>query len=155
MQIKTDDLTSGDVIALLDEHLIDMYATSPAESVHALNIGALKDPAITFYSCWKKGELLGCAALKVLDTDHLELKSMRTAANARNLGVGSALMQHILTIAAQKNYHRISLETGSMDFFIPARALYKKFGFEFCQPFGHYSLDPNSLFMTYTLGNNS
>jgi len=153
MQIKSDDLASGDVIALLEEHLVDMYATSPAKSVHALNIDALKDPAITFYSCWQKGELLGCAALRVLDIDHVELKSMRTASTVRNLGVGSALMQHIITVATQKNYQRISLETGAMDFFKPARALYQKFGFKFCQPFGDYHLDPNSLFMTYTPGN--
>lgn len=148
MEIKLDDLTSGEVISLLEEHLADMYATSPAESVHALDISALKDRSITFYSCWKNGELLGCVALRELDASHAELKSMRTASNARKLGVASMLMQHILTIAKQRLYQRISLETGSMDFFQPARQLYKKYGFEFCGPFGNYQLDANSTFMS-------
>ena len=102
MEIKRDDLAGGEVISLLEEHLADMYATSPAESVHALDIGALKSPAITFYSCWKNGELLGCAALRELDANHVELKSMRTASNARNLGVASTLLQHLLTVATER-----------------------------------------------------
>jgi putative acetyltransferase len=148
MEIKIDDLTGGEVISLLEEHLVDMYATSPAESVHALDITALKDPLITFYSCWKDTTLLGCVALRELDANHAELKSMRTASNARQLGVASMLMQHILTIAAQRNYQKISLETGSMDFFKPARQLYKKYDFEYCGPFGDYQLDENSKFMS-------
>jgi len=151
MEIKTDDLASGEVIALLEEHLADMYATSPAESVHALDIEALRDPAITFYSCWQNGKLLGCAALRELDSNHAELKSMRTASHVRKLGVGTALMQHVLTVAKQRHYQRISLETGSMDFFQAARQLYKKFGFKFCGPFGDYPSDPNSKFMTNIL----
>ena len=148
LDIKLDDLSGGEVISLLEEHLADMYATSPAESVHALDIDALKSPTITFYSCWKNGELLGCAALRELNSQHVELKSMRTATNARNLGVASTLLQHLLAIATERNYQRISLETGSMDFFKPARTLYKKFGFEYCGPFGDYQLDENSRFMT-------
>lgn len=148
MEIKIDDLTSGEVISLLEEHLADMYATSPAESVHALDIKALKNPAITFYSCWKNDELLGCVALRELDINHVELKSMRTASNARKLGVASKLMQHILAIAKQRHYQKISLETGSMDFFQPARQLYKKYDFDYCGPFGDYQLDANSKFMT-------
>jgi putative acetyltransferase len=148
MYIKQDNLGDGEVIALLEEHLADMYATSPAESVHALDVNALKDPAITFYSCWQDGELLGCSALRELNKKHVELKSMRTATNARNLGVASSLMQHILTVVAERNYQQISLETGSMCFFKPARELYKKFGFDYCGPFGNYQLDANSRFMT-------
>ena len=87
-------------------------------------------------------------ALRELDSNHAELKSMRTASNARQLGVASMLMQHILTIAAQRNYQKISLETGSMDFFKPARELYKKYNFEYCGPFGDYQLDENSKFMS-------
>ncbi len=147
MKIKIDDLIGGEVISLLKEHLADMYATSPAESVHALDVDALKDPAITFYSCWRNGELLGCAALRELDTNHVELKSMRTTTNARNLGVASTLLQHLLTVATERNYKKISLETGSMEFFKPARTLYKKFGFEYCGLFGDYQLDKNSRFM--------
>jgi len=148
MQIKVDDLNGGEVIALLEEHLADMYATSPPESVHALDISALKDPAITFYSCWKNNSLLGCAALREIDENHAELKSMRTTTKARNLGVASALMQHLLKVATARQYRKMSLETGSMDFFKPARALYKKFGFNYCGPFGDYQLDDNSRFMT-------
>ncbi|MGB1262559.1 MAG: GNAT family N-acetyltransferase [Cognaticolwellia sp.] len=151
MEIKIDDLTSGDVIALLKEHLVDMYATSPAESVHALDINALSDPTLTFYSCWQNGVFLGCAALRELAHNHVEIKSMRTASNARNLGVASLLMQHIIAVAKQRNVQRISLETGAMEFFKPARALYKKFGFEFCAPFGDYQADPNSVYMRYNL----
>ena len=148
MEIKVDDLTGGEVITLLEEHLADMYATSPAESVHALDIKALKNPAITFYSCWKNDELLGCVALRELNINHVELKSMRTASHARKLGVASSLMQHILAVAKHRHYQKISLETGSMDFFQPARALYKKYGFEYCGPFGDYQPDANSQFMT-------
>ena len=148
MEIKVDDLTSGNVISLLEEHLADMYATSPAESVHALDVDALKDSAITFYSCWRNDELLGCVALRELDINHVELKSMRTASHARQLGVASRLMQHIFMVAKQGHYQTISLETGSMDFFQPARQLYKKYGFEYCGPFGDYQLDANSKFMT-------
>lgn len=148
MQIKVDDLNGGEVIALLEEHLADMYATSPAESVHALDIAALKDPKITFYSCWKNDTLLGCAALRELSDNHVELKSMRTTTKARNLGVASALMQHLLKEATVHEYQKISLETGSMEYFEPARSLYKKFGFEYCGPFGDYQLDDNSRFMT-------
>lgn len=151
MEIKIDDLTSGEVISLLEEHLADMYATSPAKSVHALDINALKDSSITFYSCWNNATLLGCVALRELDATHAELKSMRTASNARQLGVASTLMTHILTIAKQRNYKKISLETGSMDFFQPARQLYTKFGFEYCGPFGDYQLDANSKFMSCEL----
>jgi len=151
MEIKIDDLTGGEVISLLEEHLADMYATSPAKSVHALDINALKDSSITFYSCWNHATLLGCVALRELDATHAELKSMRTASNARQLGVASTLMTHILTIAKQRNYQKISLETGSMDFFQPARQLYTKFGFEYCGPFGDYQLDANSQFMSCEL----
>ncbi|WP_085299784.1 GNAT family N-acetyltransferase [Cognaticolwellia mytili] len=147
MEIKRDDLAGGEVIRLLEEHLTDMYATSPAESVHALDVDALKDPTITFYSCWQNGELLGCAALRELNANHVELKSMRTATNARNLGVASTLLKHLLSVATERGYKKISLETGSMDFFKPARALYKNFGFEYCGPFGDYQLDENSRFM--------
>ena len=151
MDIKVDNLASGEVIALLEEHLADMYATSPAESVHVLYVEALNNPAVTFYSCWQDEKLLACAALRKLDKNHVELKSMRTASNARNLGIASLLLQHLITVATANNYHKISLETGTMDFFKPARALYKKFGFTCCQPFGDYQLDPNSHFMSYKI----
>lgn len=151
MEIKIDDLQGGEVIQLLEEHLQDMYATSPAESVHALDVDALKAPEITFFSARKEGKLLGCVALKELDSNQVELKSMRTASDARNVGVASSLLQHVLKIASERGYRCVSLETGSQVFFTPAHRLYEKFGFSYCGPFGNYREDPNSKFMTRLL----
>ncbi|WP_104403369.1 GNAT family N-acetyltransferase [Vibrio penaeicida] len=151
MEIKIDKLDGKEIVALLNEHLDDMYATSPPESVHALDLNALQKPDITFWSAWDKGELLGCAALKELDSSHAELKSMRTARTARNRGVASNLLQHLLSVAEDRKYEKISLETGSMDFFKPARTLYEKNGFVYCAPFADYQPDPNSEFMTKDL----
>lgn len=150
-KIVVDDLSSGAVVALLEEHLADMYATSPPESVHALDADSLKSPEITFYSGWRGEDLLGCVALKQLSKCHLELKSMRTSNKARNLGFGKKLLEHVLEVAKQKEVARISLETGSQAFFEPARNLYQKYGFEFCRPFANYEDDPNSKFMTKLL----
>ncbi|MGB1973892.1 MAG: GNAT family N-acetyltransferase [Vibrio toranzoniae] len=148
MEIKIDDLSGGEVIELLEEHLADMYATSPPESVHALDIKALKSPEITFFSAWKDNQLLGCVAIKELDHSHAELKSMRTSQFARQSGVASKLLQHALDTATIRQYQRISLETGSEAYFKPARRLYEKFGFDYCEPFADYRLDPNSHFMS-------
>ena len=148
MFIKIDDLTSGDVARLLQEHMKDMIATSPPESVHALDVDELKVPHITFFSGWDQDSLLGCIAIKTLTSKHAEIKSMRTAKNARNKGVASGLLEYAITFAREQGYQRLSLETGSMAFFQPARALYKKYGFEYCQPFSDYQPDPNSRFMS-------
>ncbi|MEZ8123911.1 GNAT family N-acetyltransferase [Vibrio splendidus] len=151
MDIKIDDLSGGEVIELLEEHLADMYAISPPDSVHALDIKDLKSPEITFFSAWKENQLLGCVAIKELDTQHAELKSMRTTQFARQSGVASKLLQHVLDTAAARQYQQISLETGSEDYFKPARNLYEKFGFDYCEPFADYELDPYSQFMTIEL----
>jgi putative acetyltransferase len=151
MDIIIDTLDSEDIVALLKEHLADMYATSPPESVHALDLDALKKPNITFWSAWENGELLGCAALKQINDFHVELKSMRTTRSARNKGVASGLLTHLLTVAKARNCKQVSLETGSMDFFKPARSLYEKYGFHYCDPFADYQPDPNSQFMTKAL----
>ncbi|MEZ9445208.1 GNAT family N-acetyltransferase [Vibrio sp. 10N.222.54.F12] len=151
MEIKIDDLSGGEVIELLEEHLADMYATSPVESVHALDLEGLKSPEITFFSAWKYSQLLGCVAIKELDTQHAELKSMRTSQFARKSGVASKLLQHVLDTATARQYRRISLETGSEDYFKPARNLYQKFGFGYCEPFANYVLDPHSHFMSFEL----
>ena len=135
MDIKVDDLNSGEVIQLLKEHLDDMYLTSPPESVHALDINALKAPEITFFSCWNNDQLLGCVAIKELDSKHAELKSMRTSNHYRGTGVGTLLLEHVLYVASNRGYSKISLETGSQEYFIPARNLYEKFGFKYCGPF--------------------
>jgi len=148
MDIQRDDIQDGTVINLLRDHLADMYANSPPESVHALDVEKLKDPSITFWVAREDGTVLGCVALKELDSSHGEVKSMRTAATARNRGVGSRLLKHVIQQAKGRGYRRISLETGSMVFFEPARRLYTKFGFAYCNPFADYTPDPNSKFMT-------
>lgn len=151
MEIKIDDLSGGEVIQLLDEHLADMYATSPPESVHALDVEALKSPNITFFSGWLGGELQGCLAIKELTPQHIELKSMRTANVSRKSGVASKLLTHALNSAIEQGYQQVSLETGTQDYFLPARNLYEKFGFNYCGPFADYEIDPHSHFMTKEL----
>lgn len=148
MQIKIDDLTGPEIHALLQEHLNSMYQLSPPESVHALDLEALRKPEITFWTVWEEGELLGCGALKELDTQHGEIKSMRTAAKHLRKGVARYVLNHILEEAKHRGYKRLSLETGSMEEFEPARKLYANFGFTYCEPFNGYILDPYSVFMT-------
>jgi putative acetyltransferase len=151
VNIEVDNLERAEVIALLEEHLQDMYSTSPPESVHALDLDKLKAPEVTFWTGWREKQLLGCAAIKELGEQHAELKSMRTAPSARGQGVASQLLIHVIEQAKQKGLRRLSLETGSMEFFEPARLLYEKHGFVYCEPFGDYELDPNSQFMTLEL----
>ncbi|KOO15557.1 acetyltransferase [Vibrio xuii] len=151
MKIIEDRLESSAVLDLLREHLEDMNATSPAESVHALDVSGLKEPSVTFWSSWQGEQLLGCVALKALTSEHGELKSMRTTTLARKKGVGSTMLRYVLEHARQQGMTKISLETGSMAYFAPARALYEKHGFEYCDPFADYAEDPNSQFMTLAL----
>ena len=146
----------GDVHELLSEHLADMFATSPAESVHALDHSALSAPSIAFWTAREDGNLLGCGALKLLDSPsgparHGELKSMRTTASARGRGVATRLLLHILDDARSRNLERIYLETGTENYFAPARRLYARHGFTECQPFAEYRPDPNSVFMELRL----
>ena len=156
IRIERDNPGRADVQQLLSEHLADMFATSPAESVHALDSAALSGPDITFWSAREDSEVLGCGALKLLEhseagTMQGEIKSMRTAAHARGRGIGALLLTHILAAARQGGYDRLYLETGSQDFFAPARRLYQRHGFDFCPPFAGYGDDPNSSFMTLAL----
>ncbi len=152
MTIAIDDPARPDVRALLEEHLRHMHTLSPPESVHALDVSALKRPDITFWTVRDEaGALLGCGALKELDPRHGEVKSMRTPAVLRRRGAGRAVLEHILAVARERGYTRLSLETGSMEAFAPARRLYAGYGFTFCEPFGDYVPDPNSVFMTLVL----
>ncbi|MEJ6521476.1 GNAT family N-acetyltransferase [Shewanella bicestrii] len=151
MKIILDDLKGPEIAALLTEHLEDMRATSPPESVHALDLDGLRQPNIRFWTLWDGRNLAGCGALKWLDAEHAEIKSMRTAATYKQQGVASQILQHLINDAKAAGVQRLSLETGSMTFFQPARNLYAKFGFELCGPFADYTLDPNSLFMTKKL----
>jgi len=151
MLIQVDDLSGAEIRALLEEHLRNMHELSPPESVHALDLAELRQPEITFWTAWSEGELLGCGALKALEPAHGEVKSMRTASATRRRGVGRAMLEHIIAEARTRSYARLSLETGSMDAFAPARRLYESFGFTYCGPFADYAADPNSAFMTRTL----
>jgi putative acetyltransferase len=151
VEIREDDPTREPVSSLLGEHLADMQVHSPPESIHALDIEALCSPDVTFWSAWEERELLGCGALLELDRLHGEIKSMRTAREHLRRGVAARLLQHIIAEAERRSYSRLSLETGSMDAFAPARALYARFGFAYCDPFASYLPDPNSVFMSRTL----
>ena len=151
MHIKPDNLTGPEIAALLAEHLQCMAEVSPPESRHALNLDGLRQPEITFWCAWQDQELLGCGALKKLDANHGEIKSMRTAKAHLRKGVAAQMLQHIITEAKRRGYRRLSLETGAMAYFEPARQLYRKFGFQDCGPFGSYREDPNSVFMTKEL----
>ena len=151
MNIKVDDLKGPEVHELLREHLQSMALHSPPESVHALDVEALREPGITFWTVWESGELLGCGALKELDSQHAEVKSMRTSSSHLRRGVARNLLNHILEEARRRGYRRLSLETGSAEAFEPARKLYAKFGFTFCEPFADYVEDPYSVFMTKEL----
>jgi len=151
MLIQVDDLAGPEIRALLEEHLRNMHELSPPESVHALDLANLRRPEITFWTAWSQGELMGCGALKALDPTHGEVKSMRTALARRRTGVGRAILEHIILEARARSYARLSLETGSMQAFAPARRLYETFGFTYCGPFADYTADPNSMFMTLSL----
>jgi putative acetyltransferase len=149
--IRLDDLRGPEIAAFLEEHLDDMRAVSPPESKHALDLEGLRSPEVTFWTVWDGDLLVGCGALKELGATHGEIKSMRTAPPYRGTGVASAMLSHILGEAARRGYRRVSLETGSAEFFAPARALYARFGFVVCQPFADYKPDPNSCFMTKSI----
>jgi putative acetyltransferase len=148
MDIRVDDLKSPEIIQLLRVHLQSVALHSPAESVHALDLDALRKPEVMFWSVWENSELMGCGAIKELDPRHGEIKSMRTASQHLRKGVAARLVGHILEESRRRFYQRLSLETGSMDAFAPARSLYAKFGFKPCGPFADYVEDPYSVFMT-------
>jgi putative acetyltransferase len=151
MQIRLDDLSGPEVRALLEEHLQNMFQLSPPESVHALAIDELKHPSITFWTAWSETTLLGCGAMRELSPTHGEIKSMRTSPASRRQGVGRAILTQIIEEARRRSYARLSLETGSMEAFLPARRMYEAFGFTYCAPFADYREDPNSVYMTLQL----
>jgi putative acetyltransferase len=155
LAIKSNTLDHPDVIALLGQHMDLMQASSPPKSIHALELGNLRAPEISFWSAWYQDNLVGCGALREIDPAHGEIKSMHTQKSARGQGVGSTLLRHIVTVALTRNYDRLSLETGSQNIFSSARALYSQNGFSECDPFGDYTDDPNSIFMTRDLQGDS
>ena len=151
IEIRVDDLTGEATRALIAFHLDGMHDTSPPESVHALDIDGLRHPSVTFWSAWIDGELAGIAALKSIDAERGELKSMRVDDRFRGSGVGRALLRHLMAEARGRGMTSLWLETGSPDDFVPAQRLYESEGFARCGPFEGYSDDPFSVFMTRTL----
>ncbi len=151
MKIVVDDLTGPRIARFLEEHVREMLATTPPESKHALDLDALRGPDVTFWSVMDGGAVVGCGALKRLDAGHAEVKSMRTLAARQRGGIASLLLGHIIAEASRMGFTRLSLETGSAEFFAPARKLYEKFGFTYCEPFADYRPDPLSVFLTRTL----
>ena len=156
--IRLDDLSDPRIAQFLEEHLQDMRATSPPESVHALDLSKLRDKSVHFWSAWLPAEngaldgtLVGTGAIKRLDAQHAELKSMRTTAAFRGQGIAKQVLLRILEESRALGLKRLSLETGTQPFFAPAHQLYLAHGFEPCEPFGSYTLDPHSCFLTMVL----
>ena len=143
-----------EVNQLLKKHFIELRAASPEGSAHVLDINGLKVPSIKFWSLWNKNQLMGCGALKFLEKNHGEFKSIRIHDNFRNKGNGIKVINHLISEAKKLNIKRISIETGAGKFFEPARKLFKKCNFELCEPFAHYKVDINSLYLTKLINNN-
>lgn len=151
LEIRADDLSGPEIAELISIHAATMLAASPPESCHFLPIDGLRHPAVTVWSLWEDGALIGCGALKDLGDGTGEIKSMHTREVLRGRGLGRSMLEHILAEARRRGYTALWLETGSMDAFIPARKLYEAYGFSYCGPFGDYSDDPNSVFMNLSL----
>ena len=151
VQIDEDDPRKPDVLALLARHLEFALGQTPPEHSFALDCDGLLDPAITFYSYRACGSLVGIGALKQLGPDHAEIKSMHTAEAARGRGIGRALLTRLLEVARARGFRRVSLETGTMEAFAPARALYESAGFVPCPSFADYQPSKDNLFMTLEL----
>ena len=149
--IEADDPRADDVRTLLERHLAHSYEHSPREDVHALDLDELIAPNISFFTFRRDGELLAMGALKELDATHAEIKSMHTVVSARGEGIARAMLMHLLGEARVRGYRRVSLETGSMAAYAPARALYASVGFVECEPFDSYVPSVNSTFMTLVL----
>jgi putative acetyltransferase len=150
-RIVEDDLSGAAIRALLEVHFAGMLANSPADSCHFLDFDGLRSDGVTFWSIHRDGELAGCGALKMLDATHGEIKSMRTAEAFLRQGVAAQMLDHIIAVARTRGLQRLSLETGSSGAFEPALALYRRYGFEDCEPFADYRPDPFSRFLTRAL----
>ena len=136
---------------LLKKHFIELRSVSPEGSTHVLDIDGLKDPSIKFWSLWEDNNLIGCGALKFLEKDHGEFKSIRVADEFKKKGAGERIINHLIEEAKKLKISKLSIETGAGDFFLPARNLFSKFGFKSCPPFAHYKDDPNSCYYTLNL----
>ena len=151
VQIVHADFGDPRLAAFLQAHLDDMEPTAPPESRHALDLAALRGDGVRLWVAEADDAIIGTVALAALDDRHEELKSMRTDPAHRGTGVARRMLAHVLDDARGRGVERVSLETGSMDFFVPARTFYAGAGFVPCEPFGSYVADPNSTFMTLAL----
>ena len=151
IRIVQGDFADPSVLELLRIHVTSARSETAPGSAHALDFTQLQSPAISFWTIWEEQTLLGFGALQTLSPDHGEVKSMHTAQAMRGRGAGTAMLRHIIESARARGMSRLSLETGSSDYFIPARMLYKRHGFQECPPFGKYVIDPNSVFMSLDL----
>ena len=142
---------NSEVNNLLKKHFIELRSVSPAGSTHVLDINGLKDPSIKFWSLWENNKLVGCGALKFLEKNHGEFKSIRVADEFKKKGIGERIINHLIEEAKKLKISKLSIETGAGDFFLPARNLFSKFGFKKCPPFAHYKDDPNSCYYTLDL----
>ena len=142
---------NSEVNDLLKKHFIELRSVSPAGSTHVLDIDGLKDPSIKFWSLWENNKLIGCGALKFLEKNHGEFKSIRVADEFRKKGIGERIIEHLIEEAKKLEISKLSIETGAGEFFLPARKLFSKFGFKLCPPFAHYKEDPHSCYYTLNL----
>ena len=142
---------NSEVNDLLKKHFVELRSVSPTGSTHVLDIDGLKVPSIKFWSLWENNELIGCGALKFLEKNHGEFKSIRVADQFRKRGIGERIINHLIEEAKKLKISKLSIETGAGDFFLPARNLFSKFGFKTCPPFAHYKDDPNSCYYTLNL----
>ena len=142
---------NSEVNDLLKKHFIELRSVSPAGSTHVLDINGLKDQSIKFWSLWEDNKLIGCGALKFLEKKHGEFKSIRVVDEFRKKGIGERIINHLIGEAKKVKISKLSIETGSGEFFLPARNLFSKFGFKTCPPFAHYKDDPNSCYYTLNL----
>ena len=154
IRIIEGNFANTEVNELLRNHFIELRAASPEGSAHVLDIPGLKDPSIKFWSLWEGDQLIGCGALKFLDKNHGEFKSIRVQDNFRGQGFGVKVIEHLIKEAKKLDIRRISIETGAGNFFLPARKLFSSCGFEPCAPFAHYKKDVNSLYFTKLIGHN-
>lgn len=146
MKVIENNFDNAEVNHLLTKHFIELRSVSPDDSCHVLDIKGLKDSSIKFWSFWDNNQLIGCAALKFLDYEHGEFKSIRVEDNSRGKGFGEKIISHLIEVAKNEGIKRLSIETGAGDFFKSARKLFKKFGFKTCRPFADYKEDPNSCY---------
>ena len=151
LRIEVDDLSRPQVLALLEEHLRNMYEITPPDKLFAFDAGKLKAPGITFWTAWSGETLMGCAALLELSATAGEIKSMRSPSALRRTGAGRALLNHIIEVARSRGYQMLYLETGRHPAFLPAHTLYRSAGFELCGPFGSYGENGSSVFMSLSL----